>query len=52
MNLPEKYFTGKWLWIFKDPVDNSFIEEEYPMTYEEALDRSAEICCELWTVVE
>jgi len=51
MKIPDKYMTGKWLWIYRDS-DGSDYEEEYAMTYTEALEHSADICCELWTVID
>lgn len=53
MNFPDEVLVdgSQWLWIYLDPVDNSLYQEEFAMTFDQALDHSADICCELHGVV-
>jgi|SaaInlLV_10m_DNA_3_1039740.scaffolds.fasta_scaffold10469_3 hypothetical protein len=52
MSFPDEVLNdGQWLWIYLDPVDNSLYQEEFAMTFDEALNHSADICCQLHGVV-
>jgi len=53
MSFPDEVLVdeSQWLWIYLDPVDHSLYQEEFAMTFDQALNHSADIACQLHGVV-